>query len=806
MIRTLFCVGLLISNMAAAVTGPVVAARHGVTVAGEAAFLGKVGSRLIFYGEGAKGAGDVILVDGRGRFFYLLEGVSESEAALYGDVLLADAGEVLIARRFGFVYERSLKKLNAPWRQLIPMQFNANYKPVTAPAGSPGPDARIQNLLTRIRDKDITDDLASLTAIPTRYSYSPYLDDAAAWVRDRLRDAGLSPRYETFITGHDFYSCFFFPGTDDGWLVGANGLVLRTTDGGTSWVIENVRTDEDLVDIFFYDAAHGWIVGANGTALRTSDGGATWQKCPRFTDKHLTGVYFVSADEGWTCGTAGTVFHTADGGRTWEQQPTNFSEAFFEIQFLDNLRGYVVGWHGEVRRTDDGGRTWQRKRTPFSDPQSPDEVVELTGLSFVSPQEGWVVGNNYDVILYTADGGDSWTIQRYDVARGGYLGAVQFWDKLNGVAVGGEEGDVLWTSDGGAHWHKVDAPAEYPLTGVSFSSAQTGWACGYGSCIDVTSDGGRAWRSVRDNLPPSLGWKNIVCDIPGKAEPDVQYLITAHYDSISDRPWELAPGADDNGSGVVAAIAFARAAASANFQRTIRFVFFAGEEQGLVGSRDYARRARERGDDIRAAWNMDMVGYVGGGPDDAVLYFNEPSAWMFAAARTAKSLYVPELYLTGENNPFMTASDHYSFWEKGYAATLLHENDANGVYPHYHKTTDTLDKLYPPFIAANARLAAATVVAWAGITGGSKPLTLSNVRVYPNPFKVGTGTARGVTFADVPSDAVVAVYDLAGRKVAAGRPDSGGVWFWDARVASGVYIYHIQRNGERIQGKVAVLR
>lgn len=802
---------LLVAAAAGAANGPLVAAAVDPSALQlnqkvDLYYLGRVGRVHLFCGGAAGAVGEPVLPLAAGRFYYRVEGVPAEALAPFGEVLLEDDGEVLLSRQYGFVYDRPMKFLNAPWRRLEPAHV---AEPASRPPAQalPAADGRVQYLLSRIKTEDVEEELAALTAFPTRYSFSPYLEEAAAFLHDRFSSYGLAPRYDVFITAHDLDSCFFLPGTRRGWVAGASGLILRTDDGGSSWVIQKSGTEEELVDVFFVDQTYGWIVGASGTVLKTGDGGSSWRLMPRPTDRHLTGVHFVSRLEGWACGTGGVILHTADGGSSWEQQPSGISDTLFEIQFLDDQYGYAVGWHGEVRRTDDGGATWERRRTPFSDPQTPAEVVELTGLSFISRDEGWVVGNHFDVIMHTDDGGSSWEVQRYDVANGAYLGAVHFFDDATGVAVGGRnEGAAFRTTDGGSSWRKVSIPADFPLTGISFASASEGWACGYGSCVDYTSDAGASWVNLRDNLPEELGWKNVVCDVPGRREPDEQYLVIAHYDSISDEPWVLAPGADDNGSGTVAALAVARALATSRLERTVRIILFAGEEQGLVGSRDYARKAKARGDDIRAVWNMDMVGYVGDGPRDAKLYYKDDSTWMYEAGARASRLYVPELILTGENNAFKANSDHYSFWQQGYAAAYLYEDSSNGVYPHYHEATDTMDHLDLPFIAANARLGAATLAGWAGLMDEGPALSLDAVRVYPNPYKPSASSARGVTFDNVPSEAAISVYNLAGERVAEGRPDSGGVWAWGADVASGVYLYVMECDGEKRVGKVAVVR
>ena len=100
---------------------------------------------------------------------------------------------------------------------------------------------------------------------------------------------------------------------------------------------------------------------------------------------------------------------------------------------------------------------------------------------------------------------------------------------------------------------------------------------------------------------------------PGALVPDEIVVIGAHYDSYSRLSPE--PGADDNATGVAAVLETARILAPGEYERTIVYIAFSGEEQGLVGSEAWASDARARGLDIRAVINIDMIGYVA--PGDA---------------------------------------------------------------------------------------------------------------------------------------------------------------------------------------------
>lgn len=85
-------------------------------------------------------------------------------------------------------------------------------------------------------------------------------------------------------------------------------------------------------------------------------------------------------------------------------------------------------------------------------------------------------------------------------------------------------------------------------------------------------------------------------------------VIGAHADTMSERPGELAPGANDNASGVAALLEARRVLATQAFAREIVFVVFAGEEQGLAGSTAAARIAARQGWPIELMINLDMLG------------------------------------------------------------------------------------------------------------------------------------------------------------------------------------------------------
>jgi bacterial leucyl aminopeptidase len=233
---------------------------------------------------------------------------------------------------------------------------------------------------------------------------------------------------------------------------------------------------------------------------------------------------------------------------------------------------------------------------------------------------------------------------------------------------------------------------------------------------------------------------NIVAELPGRSPELV--LITAHLDSIAmpgDPTNDPAPGADDDMSGVAAVLAIADrfvelAAAHGQLARTVQFVLFNDEENGLVGSKTYARQMRARGTQIAAAFQLDMIGFnrvdprsweihVGFSASPEIQARSLPLAELIAlvAPSVSLSLPPPQIFGAGEEDPAEQRSDHASFQEHGYPACLISEDffigpglDASEPEgnPNYHKREDIfVDAAYAADIARSVGAAAWMIAA-----------------------------------------------------------------------------------------------
>ena len=191
---------------------------------------------------------------------------------------------------------------------------------------------------------------------------------------------------------------------------------------------------------------------------------------------------------------------------------------------------------------------------------------------------------------------------------------------------------------------------------------------------------------------------NTVAEIPGTEKPDEVVLIGGHIDS-----WDLGTGATDDGTGIMAVLEAARALKTLGIKprRTIRFVMFAGEEQGLHGSRAYVKAHDKELDKISAVLVHDMgtgrvksIGLLGRYDlrevmDQVVEPFKE-------------AVKLDELSLRG----MAGGTDHASFLPYGVPAFAVIQDEAEYRKTH-HTESDTVDKVYPDEINQGAKVLAA---------------------------------------------------------------------------------------------------
>ncbi len=200
---------------------------------------------------------------------------------------------------------------------------------------------------------------------------------------------------------------------------------------------------------------------------------------------------------------------------------------------------------------------------------------------------------------------------------------------------------------------------------------------------------------------------NIMAVKPGYAEPDAVIVIGGHYDSITygqvPGPMEYAPGADDDGTGTVTVLELARILKDVPLRKTVIFMAFTAEEQGLVGSGVAAQNFASNGTNVEVMLNFDMVAYDPtdlGGLDIAS---GPITAYRDLMANTAVRLGTINPIISGMGS----SSDHYSFYQQGF--NIVDNIEDNFNTPGWHTNLDLSSRLNFDYFTRVVKTAAATV-------------------------------------------------------------------------------------------------
>ena len=644
-----------------------------------------------------------------------------------------------------------------------------------------------------------------LDSISSRHSNNPQIFKAQNYLTDRLEQMGYQVELDPF-GGGIIYDVQFAPGqADTGWAV-TTDRIYGTFDGGQNWTIQyQSSTGLDLWSVFPLNSHIAYAVGDNGKILFTNNAGQLWQQQTSPASSYHFGVCFRNENLGWIAGDMGNIMKTTNGGVNWQIKSTPTSNRLYDIFFVDDQNGWAVGRNGTIIRTNNGGESWQL--------QTSGTTSRLYGVYFLNPDTGFVVGWDGQV-RRTVNGGTNWSA--VSVPLNNYFYDIDFIDAQNGIIVGWN-GSCLKTTNGGSSWTTDSNLLQSDAYAVDFVDSQNIWAAGEG--LFARNQGfGTTWQSQIQHLPQA-SLNNVIATKVGTLLPDQFYIICAHYDDMPSGP--LAPGADDNASGTVTVLEAARVLARYNLQHSIRFVLFAGEEQGLVGSAHYAAQAYANGDQILGVINLDMIGYDG----------NNDGRMEIHAGNMLNSQEIGNLVRNNNINwglSLMTeyitsgstgASDHASFWTYGYPAILLIE-DFQDFTPFYHTVNDVLSTLRPSYFEKIAKLAIGSIAVLTGIdsvaTGINEDHQLNDYVLYepyPNPFNPSITIEYMLPHA---SNMVVTIYDLLGRPVkelhrswqVAGRHKI--IWNGENQngkpVASGIYLLKISANNWMESKKIILMR
>ncbi len=245
-----------------------------------------------------------------------------------------------------------------------------------------------------------------------------------------------------------------------GWLTAINA----------QWIEQNSGTTESLGDVFCISADTVVVIGSNGTILRTSDGGNHWNSVTNPATEHLFRVKFIDTQTGFITGLNGTLLKSNDAGQTWQSLNTGTTEGLSALSCVSNDTIYIAGTHGYVSKTTDGGQTWN----DISIPNVQDKYI--IRMQFIGTTGYVVLSDNYNADLFkTTDDGLSW------VKMTNYSNVNDFVMLNNNTGYISVSNEIKYTNDGFITESLIGYTSYYFYNyNLDYLPSDTLWTVGYG--------------------------------------------------------------------------------------------------------------------------------------------------------------------------------------------------------------------------------------------------------------------------------------------------------------------------------------
>ena len=234
------------------------------------------------------------------------------------------------------------------------------------------------------------------------------------------------------------------------------------------------------------------------------------------------------------------------------------------------------------------------------------------------------------------------------------------------------------------------------------------------------------WNAFGDNYHKGFyKSQNVEATHKGIDETNDEILMfNAHYDTVRN-----APGANDDGSGTVAVLAAAYVLSQYEFNRTIKFVAFSGEEEGLLGSRDYVKKIYSNDENIFLDINADMIGraVTAEGGRNMGIGATEDSLWILNLIENISTEYGMNFYLRTyqiDRDADRGYSDYWGFVQYGYESIACWGSSDGD--PNYHSENDNYDNINFSYLVNTTRHIVGTLAYLADFENPNPQIKITN--------------------------------------------------------------------------------
>jgi photosystem II stability/assembly factor-like uncharacterized protein len=324
---------------------------------------------------------------------------------------------------------------------------------------------------------------------------------------------------------------------EDTVVIGSGCVLRRSDDGGTTFkrlpfTPSETNCAQPISSLYFASEQVGYVLQADGTVVRTANGGQSFSgrtavpgteaTTPAGRPATPTDILFTSEDTGFATvdgPSGGVVYRTTDGGNTWVQSVAN-GDGLTSLYFTDPLVGYVVGKNSTVLKTEDGGDTWDGKSVLADIPRD-----DLTSIRCATQAICLISTAGGERVLRTTDGGDTITSFNPSTRK---IFAVSFASSTSAVGVG-ERGATVLSTNATAASPSFTPVGDQPLAGtfnrMRATTTSLVYAPGDNGKLARSTDAGHGWAILQVPTSEDLldawfvdGDHGYVLDTSGKAQ------------------------------------------------------------------------------------------------------------------------------------------------------------------------------------------------------------------------------------------------------------------------------------------------
>lgn len=306
----------------------------------------------------------------------------------------------------------------------------------------------------------------------------------------------------------------YFNNANTGWVLGFNGSVLKTTNGGINWFSQSPNSSIGYLSCSFLNMDTGWICGSNNAIYKTTNGGNSWINQSYSSSSRLFSICFPSENIGFAVGDYGLIIKTTNGGQSWEKKILGLTNNLIDVEFINSNTGWIIGDNGVIIKTISGGNEWVFQSSGIN--------YNLQNCRFLNENTGWISSDG-GIILKTSNGGSLWSV-KHNAGSTLWLGSVFFPNANTGFVVGGNYNTLnnpilLKSTNGGENWISQNSPASTWFGSCHFINENTGWSVGKAGVIIKTVTGGvnvppppvliyPVNNSSNISLTPAMTWSN----------------------------------------------------------------------------------------------------------------------------------------------------------------------------------------------------------------------------------------------------------------------------------------------------------